>query len=39
MFEYKMVVSTFALKNFTALAGTLAGLPNVLEFHVSPTAE
>ena len=39
MFEYKMVVSTFALKNFKALAGTLAGLPNVLDFHVSPTAE
>ena len=37
MFEYKMVV--FALKNFKALAGTLAGLPNVLDFHVSPTAE
>ena len=39
MFEYKMVVSTFALKNFKALAGTLARLPNVLDFHVSPTAE
>src|SRR6185436_4491870 len=39
MFEYKMVVSTFALKNFKALAGTLVGLPNVLDFHVSPTAQ
>jgi putative Mg2+ transporter-C (MgtC) family protein len=38
-FEYKMVVSTFGLNNIKTLAGTLADLPNILEFHVSPTAD
>lgn len=30
MFEYKMVVSTFALKNFKALAGTLVCLTSLI---------
>jgi hypothetical protein len=34
-----MVVSTFGLNNNKALASMLAGLPNILEFHVSPTAD
>jgi putative Mg2+ transporter-C (MgtC) family protein len=38
-FGYKMVVSTFGLNNIKTLAGTLADLPNILEFHVSPTAD
>jgi putative Mg2+ transporter-C (MgtC) family protein len=38
-FEYKMVISTFSPSNIKALADTLTGLPNILEFHVSPTAE
>jgi putative Mg2+ transporter-C (MgtC) family protein len=38
-FEYKMVISSFGPDNIKALAGILAGLPNILEFHVSPTAE
>jgi hypothetical protein len=33
------LISTFGRNNIKALAGILAGLPNILEFHVSPTAE
>jgi hypothetical protein len=34
-----MVVSTFGLNNIKALASTLADLPDILEFHVSPTGD
>jgi putative Mg2+ transporter-C (MgtC) family protein len=39
VFEYKMVVSTFDFSKIKALANRLRTMPDILEFHVSPTAE
>jgi putative Mg2+ transporter-C (MgtC) family protein len=38
-FEYKFVVSTFGESNMQKLAGKLSATPDILVFHLSPTAD
>jgi putative Mg2+ transporter-C (MgtC) family protein len=39
MFEYRMMIRTNDEANFTRLARSLASLPPVREFHLSPTSD
>jgi putative Mg2+ transporter-C (MgtC) family protein len=39
MFEYRMMIRTTDENNFTRLARSLAALPPVREFHLSPTSD
>jgi putative Mg2+ transporter-C (MgtC) family protein len=38
-FEYRMTIRTNDARNFSRLATSLAALPSVREFHVSPSGD